>query len=332
MSGIHRTKIDWADSTWNPVSGCLHGCPYCYARNIARRFQPKLSEWPENGTIYATAHDPRCFVATKPTVLRDADGNYLRSTPYPKGFAPTMHGYKLQYLKTAKEPRRIFVGSMTDLFGDWVPDEWLAAVFRECHEAPQHVYMFLTKNPKRYTELAEKHLLPEGDNYWWGTSAPTPETEFWYSQKHNTFVSIEPILAPFETAGAEALANTNWVIAGAMTGAGARKYRPERIWVENIRAACESAGVPLFMKDSLTDIWGKPLIREHPEKMMAHINKVKVTDWARLEAHKVRVESVRDKKNCRQCGESVQGKPATRISGRFYICDKCYKGGTPNEH
>jgi protein gp37 len=123
MSGIHKTKIEWADATHNPVSGCLHDCPYCYARNTTRRFQPKPSEWPEEGTIVPTAHDDRCFVAIKPTVLRDSDGKYLRSTPYPKGFAPTMHRYKLTHLHHAITPRRIFVGSMTDLFGDWVPDE-----------------------------------------------------------------------------------------------------------------------------------------------------------------------------------------------------------------
>lgn len=273
MSGIHRTKIDWSDASWNPVSGCLHDCPYCYARNMVRRFQPKPSEWPEPNTVKAAAHDERCFIASKPTTLRDADGKYLRSTPYPKGFSPTMHTYKLDYLKTAKAPRRIFVGSMTDLFGDWVPDEWLAAVFRECHEAPQHVYMFLTKNPKRYTELAEKHLLPEGDNYWWGTTATTPETPFWFSEKHNTYVSIEPILAPFEAAGVEALAHTNWVIIGAMTGPGAKNHKPERNWIESIAAACEAVGVPVFMKDSLTDIWGEPLLQDYPTAMLAHTQK-----------------------------------------------------------
>jgi len=332
MSGIHRTKIDWADSTWNPVSGCLHDCPYCYARNQARRFQPKPSEWPEADTIKTAAHDKRCFIAMKPTTLRDADGKYLRSTPYPKGFSPTMHSYKLDYLKTAKAPRRIFVGSMADLFGEWVPDEWLAAIFRACHDAPQHVYMFLTKNPERYTELAENGLLPEEKNFWWGTTAPTPETPFWYSQGHNTFVSIEPILAPFEADGAKALAHTDWVIVGAMTGPGARKHKTERAWIENIHAACEGAGVPLFMKGSLTDIWGEPLLQEVPDAITEYIERPTPANWRNKDANKVRVESVRDKKTCRQCGESVQGKPAMRISGRFYICDKCYKGGTPNEH
>lgn len=329
MSGIHRTKIDWADGTWNPVSGCLHECPYCYARNQTRRFQPKPSEWPEPNTVKVAAHDERCFIATKPTTLRDADGKYLRSTPYPRGFAPTMHTHKLGHLKSAKAPRRIFVGSMTDLFGDWVPDEWLAAIFRECHDAPQHVYMFLTKNPKRYTELAEKNLLPEGDNYWWGTTAPTPETPFWFSEKHNTYVSIEPILAPFEAAGAEALAHTNWVIVGAMTGPGARKHQPERSWIDNIRAACDSAGVPVFMKSSLTDIWGEPLLQEHPETMMAHINKTTPIDWKTAYTHKVYVEAVREEKACHDCSTPLQGRPAWRLAARYYICETCYeKGGS----
>jgi protein gp37 len=339
MSGIHRTKIEWADATWNPVSGCLHGCPYCYARNQARRFQPKPSEWPEPNTVKVAAHDERCFIETKPTVLRDADGKYLRSTPYPRGFAPTMHTYKLGHLKTATAPRRIFVGSMTDLFGDWVPDEWLAAIFRECYEAPQHVYIFLTKNPKRYADLQHKHLLPEGDNYWWGTSVTTnAELErigylpIAYGRR---FISVEPLMEAIDLDSRPlhvAVPFADWVIIGAMTGPSASKHRPEADWVLGITRYCEQQGVPVFLKDSLTAYkdWSfayTPGLRQIPQEQTAHISKVKIQDWEKLDAHKVFVEHVRDEKECRQCGADVRGKPAWRISGRFYICEECYKGG-----
>lgn len=222
---MKKTKIEWCDSTWNPITGCLNGCEYCYAARQVQRFQPKASEWPEEGAVYAAAHDARCFIEQRPTVLRDADGKYLRSTPYPKGFAPTMHSYKLDYLKTTKAPRRIFIGSMADMFGDWIPDEWLTDIFRACHETPQHVYMFLTKNPARYFALAQNGLLPEGDNYWYGTTTVTPETPFFFSKWHKTFISIEPLMEPFpyEFRGTKA---PEWVIVGAMTGPSASRHRP----------------------------------------------------------------------------------------------------------
>lgn len=272
MSGIHKSKIEWCDSTWNPVSGCLHGCEYCYAARQVKRFKPQPGEWPEPGAVHSAAHDPRCFIEVKPTVLRDGDGKYLRSTPYPKGFAPTIHNYKLDFLKTAKAPRKIFVGSMTDLFGEWVPDEWLAAVFRACHEAPQHVYIFLTKNPERYTELARSGLLPEEDNYWYGTTATTDETPYWFSDRHNTFVSIEPILGSFEKLG-DTLFPPRWFIVGAMTGPGKKENQPQRAWIENIASECERIGAAMFMKNSLADVWREPLIQQFPASMEAHIER-----------------------------------------------------------
>lgn len=280
MSGIHRTRIEFCDATWNPISGCLHGCPYCYASRIVKRFMPKNGEWPEPNCVIPAEHDERCYVTAKPTVLRDRDGKYLRSTPYPKGFAPTMHTYKLEYLKTARRPRKIFVGSMADIFGEWIPDAWLAAIFRECYAAPQHVYIFITKNPLRYLELAKKKLLPEGDNYWFGTTVTTAGEPFLWSREHHTFVSIEPMLSRFigdESSSARAaIEKTDWIIMGAMTGPGAKKSQPEREWIQEIvDKAADEGGTPIFMKNSLTDIWGQPLKQEWPESMLEHIKLAK---------------------------------------------------------
>jgi protein gp37 len=277
MSGIHRTKIDWADSTWNPVSGCLHGCPHCYAKTIAWRFKPKPSEWPEPNTVKEAA-DPRCFIATKPTVLRDADGKYLRSTAYPRGFEPTMHTYKMAYLQTAIEPRRIFVGSMTDLFGEWVPDEWLAAIFRECYEAPQHVYMFLTQNPMRYALLAESGLLPRGDNYWYGSTMTTQDApdfkDLTDSQdRYNTFASIEPILGRFERQVQLQRRPHDWTIVGKMGGPSASKHKPPPAWIEEIVNGCREDNSPVFLKNSLAPYWTGDLPQEYPDRMMAWIDK-----------------------------------------------------------
>jgi protein gp37 len=267
MSGIHRTKIEWCDATWNPISGCLHGCAYCYAAKLTKRFQPKPDEWPEQGNVTTARHDGRCYIELKPTILRDADGKYLRSTPYPKGFAPTFHAHKLENLSAAKMPRRIFVGSMADMLGDWVPDEWIAKIFQACKSAPQHTYLFLTKNPRRYTELAKSGLLPEDGNYWFGSSCPAQDTEFWRSDRHNTFVSVEPIHGNFDRIEKEQqFKKTGWLIIGAETGNRKGKIIPEREWVQNIVDNCRDTRTPVFMKNNLAPIWGKDLIQEYPRQ------------------------------------------------------------------
>lgn len=141
---MEKTKIDWAESSWNPVTGCLHGCEYCYARGIANRFGANIGIKPEEKFVL---DDPYCI--------------YGRKLPYPYGFAPTFHRYHLNdYI--AKKGRNIFVCSMADLFGKWVPDGWIEEVFNSCKKAPQHNYLFLTKNPERYIELAKKRIIAFG--------------------------------------------------------------------------------------------------------------------------------------------------------------------------
>ena len=247
---MNKSKIEWCDMTWNPVTGCLHGCEYCYARRMVSRFSIQTAI--PNGEIHMQILPPK--------------------TIYPYGFDPTFHCYRLDDPRRIKKPKNIFVCSMADLFGDWVPDDWLITIFNACTEAPQHVYMFLTKNPERYGQLAESGILPSGDNYWYGTTTTTADMPFWFSDRHNTFVSIEPILGPFEDA-TDAISYIDWVIVGAMTGPGATKHRPPREWIESISTSCSAAGVPLFMKNSLSGVREKPLIQEHPHPMMAHLGR-----------------------------------------------------------
>jgi len=146
---VHKTKIEWCSHTWNPVTGCRHGCKYCYAQRIVSRFEPKIDEWPDEAITTAPSADggPELYVVERPTRLKTKEGGYRRPTPYPKGFAPTLHAYTLTYPEQRKAPSNIFVCSMSDLFGAWVPDEWIERIFDACKRAPQHTYLFLTKNP-----------------------------------------------------------------------------------------------------------------------------------------------------------------------------------------
>ena len=146
---MDKTKIEWCDSTWNPVTGCNHNCEYCYARGIATRFGGKALNIPHELNTPFLSHG--------------------KKQPYPFGFTPTLHRYSLgKYEK--KAGRTIFVCSMADLFGSWVPDSWIEEVFAACEKAPQHKYLFLTKNPQRYADLDWADKLPIRDNMWYGTS------------------------------------------------------------------------------------------------------------------------------------------------------------------
>jgi len=151
---------------------------------------------------------------------------------------------------------------MADLFGEWVPDDWIKAVFDACAIAPQHRYLFLTKEIHAYDD----NDIPTANNFWYGQTwdckqtglSGYPEADF------NTFLSIEPLLSdklPMETIRQRWF---DWVIVGAETGNRKGKVTPERKWIESIVNECRKQGVPVFMKNSLRDIWGEPLIQEYP--------------------------------------------------------------------
>lgn len=263
---MNKTAIEWCDMTWNSVTGCLHGCEYCYARGIAKRFEGG-GYGKQNGMFYAKYKDNAFlppYDLSEPHYTTTKNGWY-RKASYPFGFAPTFHRYRLSEPAKRKKPQRIFVCSMADLFGDWVPDEWIKTVFEACEAASQHKYLFLTKNPKRYLELYENKDLPYKDNFWFGTTCTKPSDEFTWVRNtpYKCFVSIEPILEPFGT-----LENgewPDWVIIGAETGNRKDKVIPKREWILDIVNQCHAADVPVFMKNSLASIWSEPLIREWPE-------------------------------------------------------------------
>jgi protein gp37 len=199
---MNKTKIDWADMTWSPVTGCLHGCGYCYARKIAKRFGGG-GYGREMGMFISKYKDDVFkppYVLDEPQLVRTKD-DWYRVAPYPFGFAPTFHKYRLNEPQQVKKPQRIFVVSMGDLFGEWVPDSWIETVFMACENAPQHQYLFLTKNPKRYGQInGWNHRYDWSiakDNWWFGmTVTGNGDIE---KLRHlpyghtNTFVSFEPL-------------------------------------------------------------------------------------------------------------------------------------------
>ncbi|MBU5489400.1 DUF5131 family protein [Butyricicoccus intestinisimiae] len=180
-----------------------------------------------------------------------------KAEAYPYGFVPTFHRYRLtEYEK--KKGRTIFVCSMADLFGSWVPDEWIEEVFAACERALQHTYLFLTKNPKRYLTLALAGKLPAKANMWYGTTATTPDENFFWGGAWHTFVSIEPILRDYSgEIGKMCDTFAQWVIIGAETGNRKDKVVPEKSWLDEIVKTCIESNITVFMKDSLVPIVGE---------------------------------------------------------------------------
>lgn len=261
---VNKTKIDWCDSTWNPVTGCLHGCEYCYARGIAERFGGKQK--------YANI-----FEENDPVIGEDN-----KALAYPHSFSPTLLRYRLNdYI--GKQGRNIFVCSMADLFGDWVPDSWIEEVFAACRRAPQHNYIFLTKNFMRASEFRYEK------NWWVGRTITHDEpcgngdknlylcygipmsAESTFMRHPNTFISIEPIQSEIPDLPYYAHEyGYRWVIVGAETGNRKERVIPKQEWIEKIVEDCRFRNVPVFMKSSLADIWGEPLIQEFPEGLRRH--------------------------------------------------------------
>ena len=259
---MNKTKIDWATMSWNPVTGCRHGCPYCYARRTAHRFDTGCAD-----------PDP---LADGLHVLEEK----IKATPYPYGFEPTMHRYRLNQPERQAEPQTIFVCSMADLFGRWVPTSWIAEVLDACRRAPQHRYLFLTKNPERYGEWIERFEtcsidgLDEVENCWFGASASN-NAEFERANRSMAqWISIEPIRERIETdedqfmefnpyTGSERK-RWAWVVIGAETGNSKNKVAPKREWIDDIATACADYGTPVFMKESLRDLMGDDFRQEFP--------------------------------------------------------------------
>lgn len=250
---MNKSKIEWCDYTWNPVTGCLHGCPYCYARRIANRFIPKKP-----------LGDDCC----QPNNKKLHEIRYKSNQPFRYGFEPTLHPYRLSEPLGQKKPSRIFVGSMCDLFGLWVPDEWIKKILRYVKRCPHHTFMFLTQNPNRY------YFFDFPENCWLGTTTTGGVDAGRVDERQQdinietvhairdrlAFVSIEPLLfnsvSPY-------IFMMDWIIIGLLSGNGAQR-KPKRKIIEYIINVASDNNIPVFMKNSLKDIWKGKLTQEFP--------------------------------------------------------------------
>jgi protein gp37 len=168
---------------------------------------------------------------------------------YRNGFAVTLHPDLLELPLSWKKPSLIFVNSMSDLFHEKVPEEFIQEVFRTMERAHWHIFQVLTKRPERLVEVASK--LPWPPNVWMGVSVETARyySRIHYLQRvpaHIRFLSCEPLLGPLENLPLQGI---HWVIVGGESGPGARPLEKE--WVLSIKEQCQRAGIPFFFKQ-----WG----------------------------------------------------------------------------
>lgn len=211
------SKIEWTEQTWNPTTGCAKispGCTHCYAETMARRLQAMGTKGYENAF-------------------------QLRLIPE-----------RLDDPLKRKKPTTYFVNSMSDVFHEGVPFDYIDMIFATIAKTPHHTYQILTKRADRMAEYFSNRDVPQ--NAWLGVSVEdkkygVPRIDYLRTvNAHIRFLSVEPLL---DDVGELNLKDIHWVIVGGESGPKARPMKPE--WAESIRDQCEEAGVAFFFKQ-----WG----------------------------------------------------------------------------
>lgn len=211
-----QSTIEWTNWTWNPVTGCTkvsQGCKNCYAERMARRLKA------------------------------------MGSPRYTNGFQVTLHDDLVDLPRRWKSPRLVFVNSMSDLFHEAVPDEFIVRVFNVMADCPKHTFQVLTKRSLRLRELGPH--LPWTTNIWMGVSIEDSRVVDRIENLRETpalvrFLSCEPLIGPLKELNLEGI---HWLIAGGESGP---KSRPmDGDWVRDLRDQCVRANVAFFFKQ-----WG----------------------------------------------------------------------------
>ena len=213
---MSNSKIEWTEVTWNPVTGCSKispGCLNCYAERMSARLKA------------------------------------MNSKNYQNGFEVTCHEHLVEVPLSWKRSKTVFVNSMSDIFHEDIPDEFIARIFRTMNRASQHIFQVLTKRSERLLKMSES--LNWTENIWMGVTIESPEYKYRIENLRNCaaktkFLSIEPLI---ETIGPIDLKGINWVIVGGESGPRSRPIKEE--WVAEIKDQCKGADVPFFFKQ-----WG----------------------------------------------------------------------------
>lgn len=232
---MNNSKIEWTEQTWNPTVGCnkvSSGCKNCYAETMSRRLKA------------------------------------MGVKAYEDGFEFKILPERLNDPKKIKKPTKFFVNSMSDLFHEKMPFEFLDKILQTIKDTPQHAYQILTKREKRMYEYFRENKIP--DNIWLGVSVESYKTRYRidYLRKLNTkikFISMEPLI---DRPGLLNLENIDWVIVGGESGVKARPMKEE--WATDIKNQCAKQNVAFFFKQWGT--WGSDGIKRSKKKNGRELN------------------------------------------------------------
>ena len=216
---MSKSSIEWTEATWNPTTGCKkvsQGCKFCYAEIMTRRLKAMGQEKYKDGFKVIKTHESEL------------------KRPY-----------------TWKKPQIVFVNSMSDLFHDEVPLEFIKKVFKVMNDNPQHTFQVLTKRSENLLKYSQKENLIWTSNIWMGVSVENEEVQkriddLRHTNAHIKFLSLEPLIGPLNNLN---LNKIDWVIVGGESGFNPRQMKEE--WVENIRIQCEKSKTKFFFKQ-----WG----------------------------------------------------------------------------
>jgi protein gp37 len=226
--------VDWAWWTWNPVTGCWHGCEYCYARDIAKRF-------------YETDFEPTFY----PDRLKAPQNTNLMT---PKRIESEAKKRKVSLEQAQTFSRNVFTCSMADLFGKWVPESWILQVFEAVKSAPEWNFLFLTKFPQRLKEINDI-LGGFPANVWVGTTVDTQarvalaERSFQGIEATVKWLSVEPMLERLTFNSLEMFDLV--AIGGQSKSTQVKEFQPEWEWVEHLVQQSRRSNTAVYFKENL---------------------------------------------------------------------------------
>lgn len=315
---MNRSKIPWCDHTFNPVTGCLHDCPYCYAKKLITRFSGDIRE--------NLTHTDKYRIVDGIYVLDEQfHGPNGEIINYPFGFEPTFHRYRLKAIEQLKGGHNIFVGALADLFGKWVPD-WVISEVIAATGNEMNNYIFLTKNPFRYTQLD----LPDGDNFYYGVTLTSNKDVqsrslimMEIADRLRIFASIEPLHERLDRLSLTDISIYEWLIIGAETGNRKGKPAVQREWIDEI---CHWTKAPMFMKESVRALVDD-FREEYPQQLAQYVGKKNIA-----------TQAIKDKRwdHCMICGAHRPKKEMVTLSARSgrgtrnttmgFMCHECLRG------
>ncbi len=234
---MRRTTIEWTDWTWNPITGCLSRCSYCYNLRPGSLLGRFGAVYIESGKTCMETSNWRRRETGKIHIARKGER-------IPFGYDPTFYPHRLEEPLKRRRPSKIFVCDCGDLWGNWVPDQWILEVLKVVKMCPQHTFQLLTKNPRRYLDFE----LP--NNTWAGTTVTSNKDSerakiITQVRVPVRFLSIEPLLGEISFDFDE----IQWIIVGAQTGRNA--VRPKKEWIQAILTNARKMKMPIFLKNNL---------------------------------------------------------------------------------